>query len=896
MLKRLQGLLNKIGFARKANPPLSVKEDRYGYAVGGKAGMPLRKFVEAMIAKTGVPDDQQRLLEDLAQRGTVVYALKYRSQLDFLFLNLRLFQLGLPTPGFIFDLHPYLLQPRWYAFKLCLYHLYRFARTGFLPNPYEGGYYRDKMAEGKSGLLFLLGQKGYYQRSVLVRNDPLDHLLDVQKEIERPIFLVPIALLYSRAPARPRRGILELFLGHKEQPGTIWKLVSYIKSYPTAVIEVGEPLDLQRIVPELSERESEWRKQVFQLRRAAIESVDKMERAVVGPILKSKLELKETIFHHPRLESFVRRRAKAGGQEMWKIRREADRYLEEIAADYSYTVILVGVKILNWVWNNLFNGVEIDMESLRKVKRAARRSTLVYIPCHKSHIDYLILSYVLFENSLYPPYVAAGKNLSFWPLGPLFRRGGAFFIRRSFKGNKFYAEVFSLYVKTMVQLGHNIEFFIEGGRSRTGKMVLPKLGLMAILIQAVEEGFCDDLVFVPTSICYDRIPEEEAYVREITGGVKVDENIKQLVNARRFLKRRYGRVYVKFADPISLRRYMERHRLDLNKMPSKMRHAVYRDFSYRIINRINEASLVTPHALVAASFLSTARRGIAEPEFESVCRIFHDYLTARGVTFSKTFKSYDSIIDDTLRDLERSKLIEKLKDEDDNLEEEVFTVEDGKRITLEYYKNNIIHFLLPAAFVSTSILAQQTFRFSFTRIVEDVAFLKDFFKTEFVYDNDVTDTRLINDVLDIFTKLECLHPLDQDDQPYILSHKGLKAADFFHGLIRNYFEGYWVVLRAFRYLQKKQYPEKELVKKMMSLGEKALKLGLIERPESISKILFGDALKYYVEKGVVQKKAGDEKGKDKEQDYYSDTGDRYLIHYYSKQISHYMRTPRFTLH
>jgi len=137
-------------------------------------------------------------------------------------------------------------------------------------------------------------------------------------------------------------------------------------------------------------------------------------------------------------------------------------------------------------------------------------------------------------------------------------------------------------------------------------MVLPKLGLLAILIQAVEEGFCRDLVFVPTSISYDHIPEQEAYLNEITGGTKVEENLGQLVRARRFLKRRYGRVYVQFAEPISLQRYLARYQGNREELKPRERHAMYRDFAYRIINSINRASLVTPHALAASAFMTTA--------------------------------------------------------------------------------------------------------------------------------------------------------------------------------------------------------------------------------------------------------------------------------------------------
>jgi len=882
---------------RKTKNPtgLTLSQDPYGYSVDKRPSFLMRSWFEKMISKTSMPDDQQRQLEELSQEGHIIYAFEYRSHLDFVYLSLRLYQLGLPAPSFLFDIHPYFWQPRWYACRILAYHFYHYIRNRSLPDPYANGYYQKKIEDGETGLFFLLGEKGYYRRTVLVGHDPVEHLIDIQKSRQKPIFIVPLVLLYTRDPGRKRRGFGEIFFGQKEQPGPIRKCLSFLRGYSSAAFETGEALNLQEILGELSDKPNERRKQIFQLRRELIDSIAEIKRAIVGPRPKTKLELKEIILHHPRLEAQMQRRAKASEQEIWKIRKEADQYLDEIAANYNYTLIQIAEKFLTWVWNNLFDGIDVDVESLHQVKRAARHNTLVYIPCHKSHIDYLILSYILFRNNLYSPFVAAGKNLSFWPLGPLFRRGGAFFIRRSFKGIKFYAEVFSLYVKTMVQLGHNIEFFIEGGRSRTGKMVLPKLGLMAILIQAVEEGFCDDLVFVPTSICYDRIPEEESYLKEVSGGAKVDENIGQLVRARRFLKKRYGRVYVQFAEPISLQRYLERFQLKMGKLRPKERHAMYRDFSYRIINSINQASLVTPHALVAIALLSTPRHGISMAEFKETCRVFYDYLVVHKIRFSKTLSNYDLVIGETLGDLERSKIIGKLKDEDDDLEEEVYTLEDSKRLTTEYYKNNAIHFFLPAAYVSTSILAQQTFQFSLAQILEDVAFMKNFFKYEFVYDSEIPDQSLVEGVLDAFEEMGWLHPIGQDDHPYLLTHKGMKVAHFFSSVLRNYFEGYWLVLRAFKYLQKKSYSDKEFAKKVLSLGQKALKLQLIERPESVSRIIFANALKYYVEKGVIDKKIGGTKGKEKDQYFYVDTSNRLLIQHYSKQISRLLRSPHFSL-
>ena len=882
--------LKRIG-VRTSN---MFRGDRYGYSVDIKPRFPLQKWFERMVRHITVPEDQQKSLEDLSGKGSIVYTIKESSQIDFVYVGMRLHQLGLPSPVFMFDHHPYLWQPRWYGLKTLVYHFAHLVRHGCFPDPYAGGYYAEKIKAGQSGLFSLVGKRGYYRSTVLVGNDPLEHLIDIQKTCDRPIFIVPLVLLYSRRPeGRQRWGPLEFFLGKKKDFGFLRKMISSIRGNPHAVIETGEPLNVLEILPELSQDLWRKRKQVFELRRTLIDSVDEIKRAVVGPIIKSKLEMKEIILHHPRLEAMMQRRARATSQEIWRVRVEADSYLNEIAATYSVTFIQIASKIFNWVWNNVFDGVELDSESLQKVKRAARHHTLVYIPCHKSHMDYLLLSQLLYTNNLYAPFIAAGKNLSFWPLGAIFRMGGAFFIRRSFKGVKFYAEVFALYVKTMVQLGHNIEFFIEGGRSRTGKLVLPKLGLLAILIQAVEEGFCDDLVFVPTSICYDRIPEVESYLKEITGGPKEEENIGQLVRVRRVMRKRYGRAYIKFAEPISLRGYLERHNHDVGRMAPKERHAMYRHFAYRMIHYINQESMVTPFALAASALLAQARHGVSKAEFLEISQTFHDFIAARGVGLSKTMKHLEASLQDSLRNMERSKLIGKLKDEDDDLEEEVFTLEDNKRPALEYYKNNIIHFLLPAAYVSTSILAQQTFRFSMSQVLEDVTFIKNFFKFEFVYDNELSDEDLVGDVVRIFENMGFLHPFGEGDQPFILAHKGLRASHAFHGLLRNYFEGYWLVLRGLRYLQKNGFSEKDFIKKILGLGQKALKLGLVERPECVSKIIFDNALKLYVEKNIIVKTVSGDK--ENEEQLHPGTESHATIQFYSKQMSRFLRSPHLAL-
>src|SRR4030042_2244475 len=166
----------------------------------------------------------------------------------------------------------------------------------------------------------------------------------------------------------------------------------------------------------------------------------------------------------------------------------------------------------------------------------------VIIPCHRSHIDYLLLSYIFYKNNIQMPFVAAGTNLSFFPMGYIFRKSGAFFLRRSFKGNDLYAEVFAKYIKVLLKEGLPLEFFIEGGRSRTGKMVMPKYGLLSVIIQAYQEKAVDDLAAIPVYIGYDRVVEEKAYSQELGGAEKEKEKATQMIKSGKLLRKRHGRV------------------------------------------------------------------------------------------------------------------------------------------------------------------------------------------------------------------------------------------------------------------------------------------------------------------------------------------------------------------
>ncbi len=252
------------------------------------------------------------------------------------------------------------------------------------------------------------------------------------------------------------------------------------------------------------------------------------------------------------LVRFMGDHAAAAKKDLPAVQKEARKYLDEIAADYSDFYIELWDKALTWLWNNVYDGVVVDREGLVRVRDISRRMPCVIIPCHRSHIDYLLLSYVFYKHNIPLPFVAAGTNLMFWPLGYVFRKAGAFFIRRTFGGNFLYRQVMETYIKTLLGLGYPLEFFIEGGRSRTGKMVMPKYGMLSMVIQANMDRH-RDLAIIPVFIGYDRVMEEKAYLQELGGAAKEKERATSVIKSRKLLDKRYGRVYVNVGEPIYMR-------------------------------------------------------------------------------------------------------------------------------------------------------------------------------------------------------------------------------------------------------------------------------------------------------------------------------------------------------
>ncbi len=857
----------------------------YGY-LPSRPSFLLRYTLDILFKRVNVAPRRLEELQRLAAAGIIVYAVKYRSHLDFLFFNRRYRQTGAPPPEFAFDLSLWIWQPFSHLIQIISASINYFTRTRKWPNPYTDNYFQWILGQRTAGLLFLVDQVGFRQRFFRPKEDPIRHLLEIQRQQDLPIFLVP-QMVMEKDPAREDKGLLQLFFGDSENPGRLRKLALFFFRGTKAVVEVAEPLNLQEVLADPAHAGLPLEEVAQSVRRELIKRIDLTRRVISGPVVKSMEEFMELTLTDPALNAFMAHMAEVENQKISKIKKKAQSYFLEIASDYNALLTHLADRTLTWVWQNIFEGISSDEAGIERIRQASPRGTLIYVPCHKSHVDYLMLNYIIYHNNLHPPRVAAGKNLAFWPVGTIFRKLGAFFIRRRFHGAKLYAEVFATYLKTLIKEGYNIEFFIEGGRSRTGKLVLPQLGLLNMIIRAYQEGATPDLIFIPSFIGYDQVMEEKAYLTELAGSQKKAESWRQLFHLRKLLKKRYGRVYLRFSEPISFTAYLHARQIPGRTFPEEQRRLICRDLAFTIIQKINEVSVVTPFALVCAALLTYPRKGVYRLELLEIIEVFYDYLQECRAQLAETLTHLTPAVEEALHLCESRKLIIPIEKEEElkgELGLGAYSIDESKRLVMEYYKDNIIHFFIPASLVAMAILASQGVEVNGKQILADYRFLKELFKYEFVYD-DLGSEANVARMLDYFSRRGVIGVIDREADTYLLSASGLKELSYFANLLHNYLESYWITLRAIKYLKKRPRNERDFLKRIHSIGSKLHKVGEVERAEALSDANFRNALKLFGEKGVIVKQVKE----GKQQSTFSRPEDEDARDFYGQQLARFLR-------
>lgn len=827
-----------------------------------------------------------RTVREAASRGSVVYVLRNLSFLDFLALDHLTKRYGLPQIRFANDLGLWILEPMGKGWLEAVLPSRRGTVAEQLAHAIDSGGSAALFLKRPSTMLELAGGRTGHRRAMSDGDALIRALVGIQREREKPILLVPQVFVWTKYPDTRGMGLIDAALGPREWPGKLRTLIQFVGNYRNAVMRAGEPLDLRDYLEATAAEanggsaasdDSLVRRLVYALLR----KLERERRAILGPAKKASDRVREEVVRSPKLQQTIRELAGEGARERFIVTARAHSMLRQLQAQPEPEVIRGFDIVLDHVVNRIYDGIEVDQAGLERVREAAKRGTLVLLPSHKSHVDYLILSYVFHHANLQLPVIAAGENLSFFPLGPIFRRGGAFFIRRSFKGDRLYTAVVDAYIRRLIRDGFAIEFFLEGGRSRTGKLLPPKLGLLNMIVEAALSLPGKEVFFVPVSIGYERLVESGAYVRELSGGEKQKEDAVGLLKTTRVLRGRYGKLNLQFGTPISIDDALAS--VDLSRTsvvsPAKRRALVTR-LAHQVMAEINAVTAVTPGALIALALLTHPRRGMSQGELIEACRRYTAVLRSMNARISKSLvRPSGELREEAIRDaaklfVEAEIVTAKVPGEGANAvvrkrariytgPDVIYSVPDDKRLSLDLSKNIIVHYFVPRALIATALLVPT--EASSERSVIDRATLEDrvrslsrLFKYEFMFRADRSFEENFEQTLSEMTAAGEL-TLTESGIAYGPGHDDRDGHEWirtYASILGPFLEGYRIAARGLVALLRGPMTSKELAKRTIVVGERMFLSGEIHHPEAISRPVLENAHRAFVDQGYLLQQEG----------------------------------------
>ncbi|ROO30907.1 glycerol-3-phosphate 1-O-acyltransferase PlsB [Salinisphaera orenii] len=608
----------------------------------------LRWPLRAWINTHTTPSD----LDEIALEGDkpVCYVLPVGSVMDWLALEAACAERGLPRP--------YLAANR----------LPRTNRAVVLALPVGRGRTRSELQR--------IVSRGLHDRS-----------FDVQ--------LVPVSVFWGRNPVK-ETSILRILFADSERPGRLRKLLIVLANGRNTLVHFGQPLDYRGFLDEAAAPATLVRKLVRVLRV----HFRRQRAATLGPPLSRRSQLINSLLADPDVTRAIAETARREGSTVAAVRVRARDIANEIAADYSNIAIGFMLRVLTWLWHRIYDGIDVrHLPRLRSVSHDRRE--IIYLPSHRSHMDYLLVSYILYREGLALPQIAAGINLDFWPIGGLLRRCGAFYLRRSFKGDRLYTAVFRAYVEVLIARGQPMKFYPEGGRSRTGRLLPPKTGMLSMTVtSALGEGGAP-VAIVPVYIGYDRVMEVNKYFDELRGTrAKKRESMGDLVRgSTKILKRKYGRVFVSFGTPIDLWDYADVHLpgwrdkmadLDAETRPQWLQSFVA-GLSERVMEGINATATLNATGLASLILLGSPQKAIAENEMTDTLALLAGL--ARRCPYSPDATAPEPDGPALLAEAEPLMRLVRLP----HAWGDVLTVESRQAVLLTYTRNNVMHlFALPS--------------------------------------------------------------------------------------------------------------------------------------------------------------------------------------------------------
>jgi glycerol-3-phosphate O-acyltransferase len=549
-------------------------------------------------------------------------------------------------------------------------------------------------------------------KGILFRSpDPRRHSKMLQLLVERSwadqemdIQLVPVTILVGQRPSKESGLTRVIFTENWEIGGRFRRLFNTMVNGRKTFIQFSRPISLRDLATEGMNAPLALRK-VSRILRVHFKRV---RTAAIGPDLSHRRTMVDRVINSPTVRAAMEEEARRAGITKEQALRQATKYVREIAANYSYSAIVIAEILVSWLWHRIYNGIKVN--NFENLQHHALGHEVIYVPCHRSHLDYVLVSYLVHEHGFIPPHIAAGLNLNLPLVGPLMRRCGAFFLRRSFRSQKLYATVFYEYLSLIQTQGVSIEYFIEGTRSRTGRLLPPRAGMLAMSVRSYLNAPVRPIMFQPVYIGYERLAEGDSYTTELSGKAKKKEKFSDLGKIFTITRHNYGKAHVSMCEPIFLDDLLSEHdpqwQETINKearRPDWLNSAID-TLGQRIMTHINASADVNPVNLLALALLGTARHAMGEKQLARQIQLYLSLLSNKPTPerVTVTEKSAEEIITYGF-DM-------KILRRQEHVLGDIISLVPERAVSLTFFRNNIAHLMALPSLVACCFLEHRKFQ------------------------------------------------------------------------------------------------------------------------------------------------------------------------------------------
>lgn len=684
------------------------------------------------------------------------------------------------------------------------------------------------------------------QPTPVVSRDLIKQAHWLSENEKNDIQIVPVRVFWGRSPEKE----VSFFRIWLQLSGTfggrLATIMAILLNGRNTYVHFSRPI-LLRDLYEQSQSPEKLARKVARILRVHNRQVS---ASVLGPDLSHRSTLVHQLPNRPQVLKAIEEEAETKKISKEKARKRALKYADEIASNISYTNVRFMDVLLTWVWNKLYDGVNVH--NIATLHEHSKDNEIIYVPCHRSHIDYLLLSYVLYHNGLQLPHIAAGINLNMPIAGAILRRGGAFFMRRTFRDNKLYAAVFDEYLHSVFAGGYAAEYFVEGGRSRTGRTLNPKVGMVSMTVRSYLRDSRKPMIFIPVYTGYEKVFEANSYLGELRGAEKKKESIFSIIGTLRSFKSFFGRVNVTIGEPIYLTDFLneqqpgwqEKDYADCDYRPEWATKAVEK-LALKIVTGINAAASVNPINLIALSLLTTPRQAMDEQMLASLLEEYRNLLVA--MPYSKLTVTPEGNGIDWLAYAEELESVSRTK----HALGDLIQTSEKQAVTLTYYRNNVLHLLALPSLIACLFINNQ--RFGAEQVKAIIQQLYPFIQAElFLHWSEDELPEVIQQWLDLLTKKGYL--ILNDKGYHSVPSNNTKHA-FLESLAANLIqtlERYFLTLSVLQQNNAQALSAKSLEEKCALLAQRTSMLYSINAPEFFDKSLFRTLIQQLLQHGLIE--------------------------------------------